>query len=118
MGAEIGRQDVHAAVGDVEVPGLAVADVAVELQRAILGQHADGVDAGVCAVGKGEINDAVLTAKGNARLCHVLRQRVQARALSAGEEHGNTAFLHSSTLLSSDLIFRFFKGIKTVSYFP
>ena len=100
MRAQVGRQDVHAAVGDVEIPGLAVADVAVELQGAVLGQHADGVDAGIGAVGKGEIDDAVFSAEGHARLCHVLRQGIEARALPAREEHGDTAFFHGSSLLS------------------
>ena len=50
MGAQVGRQDVHAAVGHVKVPGLSVADVAVELQGAVLGQNTNGVNARVCAV--------------------------------------------------------------------
>ena len=48
--ALIRRQDVHAAVRAVEIPRLARADVAVELQRAVLRQNADGVDASVGAV--------------------------------------------------------------------
>ena len=68
LAAGVGRQDADAAVGIVEVPGLAVADVLIEFQRLILGQDAHGVDVGVDAVGKGEVDDAVLTAKGTAGL--------------------------------------------------
>ena len=92
----IGGQDEHAAVGGVEVPGLAAGNVAVELERAVLRQHADGVDAGVGAVREREVNDAVFAAEGNAGLCHVLRQGIQARALPAGQKHGNTAFFHKA----------------------
>ena len=92
--ALIGGQDVHAAVGHVQVPGLAVADVAVELQGAVLGQNADGVNAGVGTVGQGKVDDAVLAAEGDAGLGHVLRQRVETRALSACQQHGYTVFLH------------------------
>src|SRR5699024_8778390 len=62
LGAGIRRQNADAAVGVIEVAGLTVADVLIELQRLILGQDTDGVDMGVDAVGQGEVDDAVLTA--------------------------------------------------------
>ena len=62
----IGRKNVDAAVRDVEVPGLAGADIAVELERTVLRQDTDGVDAGVGAVGEGKVDDAILSAKGDA----------------------------------------------------
>ena len=76
-GALVGRQDVNAAVGHVHIPGLAAADVAVELQRAVLGQNAHGVNAGVGAVGEGEVNNPVLPAKGYAGFCHFLSQCIE-----------------------------------------
>ena len=94
MGAQVGRQDVHAAVGHVQIPGLAGSDVGVELEGLVLGQHAHGVDAGVCAVGQGKVDDAVFAAEGDAGLGHVLGQSIQAGALAACQKHGNTAFLH------------------------
>ena len=68
------REDEHAAVGTVKIPRLTAADVAVQAQRAVLRQHAHGVYAGVCAVGKRKINDPVLAAKGHIRFCNILRQ--------------------------------------------
>ena len=71
------RQDENSAVGAVQIPGLAAAYVAVELKRPVLREHAHGVDAGVCAVGQGEIYNAVFSAKGHIRLCHVLCERIE-----------------------------------------
>ena len=53
-------EDMYAAIGAVQVPGLARADVAVQLQRTVLGQNANCVDAGVDTVGQGKVDDAVL----------------------------------------------------------
>ena len=93
-------KDVDAAVVDVQIPGLAAADVAVELQRTVLGQHADGVDAGIRAVGEGKVNDAVLASERHAGFGDALGQRVQAGSLSAGQEHGDAGFLHGQPPLS------------------
>ena len=83
----IGRQDLHAAVAAVQTPRLAVADVLIELERLILRQHADGVNAGVHAVGERKIDDAILTAERDRRLCRVLRQHHQAAPLPARQQH-------------------------------
>ncbi len=91
--ALVGGQHLGAGMGLVQAPGLAVADVLVELQRLILGQDAHGIDAGVDAVGQGEVDDAVLTAEGDGRLGGFLRQNLQAAALAAGQQHGDYAFL-------------------------
>ena len=61
----IGGEDVDSAVCAVEIPRLAVADVVVQLKRLILCEHADGVDAGVDAVGKRKVDYAVFAAVGN-----------------------------------------------------
>ena len=94
-GALVGRQDKDAAVGAVEVIGLAAAYVAVELERPVLCEDADDVYAGVCAVGEREVDYPVLPAKGNAGLCNVLRERVEPRTLSAREEHCDTFSVHT-----------------------
>ena len=93
--ALVGRQDENAAVGAVEVVGLAAAYVAVELERPVLCEHADHVYAGIRAVGEREVDNAVLPAKGNAGFCHVLRERVEPRALPAREEHCNAFSVHT-----------------------
>ncbi len=64
---------------DVKIPRLTVAYVAVELERAVLGQYADSVNTGVGAVGERKVDNPVLSAKGNAGFCHVLGQRVESR---------------------------------------
>ena len=66
----IGGQDVDTAVGAVQIPGLAVADVTVELQRLVLGEDAHGINAGVDAVTQGEVDDAVLAPEGDGGFCY------------------------------------------------
>ena len=90
--ALIRGQDVHAAVDAVEVPCLAAADVAVEQQGLVLREYADGVDAGVGAVGQREVDDAVLAAERETGLGDLRREGVQPRALPAREQHGDTVF--------------------------
>ena len=89
----IGRKHKHTAAVQIQIPRLAGADVAVQLKRLILSQHADGVDAGVGAVGERKINDSVFTAKGNGRLRHNLCEDSQATALTAGQQHCDTVLL-------------------------
>ena len=90
--ALIRRQHADAAAQAVEVPRLARADVGVEHVRLVLGQYADRVDAGVDAVGKREINNAVFAAERYSRLCNILGQNIQAAALAACQKHSD-AFL-------------------------
>ena len=92
FGLGIGGQHVGPAPVAVQVPGLAVADIIVEFQGLVLGEHPHSVDAGVDAVGQREINDAVLAAEGHRRLGGVLGQHIQAAALAAGQKHGNALF--------------------------
>ena len=98
----VGGQDVHAAVGPVQIPGLAGADVAVQLQGAVLGEHAHGVDAGVDAVGQGKVNDAVLPAEWDGGLGHLAGEGVEPAALSARQQHGHNFFFHMS--FTSDVV--------------
>ena len=81
----VGGQDVDAAVGPVQVPGLAVADVGIQLQRPVLGEHPNRVDTGVDAVGQGKVDDAILSSKGDRGFCHVAGEGVETAALSAGQ---------------------------------
>ena len=83
------RQNVNAAVGKVKIPRRAGADVGVQLQRAVLRQHAHHVDARIGAVGERKINDTVFSAVGNRRLGDVLGQDAQTAALAACKQHGN-----------------------------
>ena len=91
--ALVGGQHLGAAVGLVQAPGLAVADILVQLQGLILGQNAHGVDAGVNAVAKREVDDPVLAAEGYGRFGGFLRQDLQTAALATGQKHGDAAFL-------------------------
>ncbi len=90
--ALVGRQHLGTAVGLIQVPGLAVANVLIELQRLILGQNAHGIDAGVHTVGQGKIDNAVFSAEGHSRLGGLFRQNLQATALATGQQHSNYAF--------------------------
>ncbi len=85
----VGRQDKHAAVAAVEIPRLAVADILIQDQRLILGQHAHSVDPRVDAVGQRKINDPIFSAERNCRFCKVLGQRIKPAALTACQQHGN-----------------------------
>ena len=88
------REDMHAAPTGVEIPRCARAEIPVEQRRLILDQHADGIDAGVDAVGKGKIDHAVFPAERHGGLGDLLRQNTQTAALAARQEHGY-AFLFS-----------------------
>ena len=92
--ALIGGQDMYAAVHAVQLPGLAAADVAVQLQGAVLGQHTHGVDAGVGTVGQGKVDDAELPSKGDGGLGHIPGEDIETAALAPGQQHGDTFFFH------------------------
>ena len=77
---------MDAAVGPVQVPGLAVADVGIQLQRPVLGEHPNRVDTGVDAVGQGKVDDAILSSKGDRGFCHVAGEGVETAALSARQQ--------------------------------
>ena len=85
----IGGQDVDAAVGAVEVPGFAVADVVVQLKGLILGEDTDREDARVDAVGQREVDDTVLSAEGDRRFGDLVGQDAESAALAASQKHGD-----------------------------
>ena len=89
----------------VQAPRLAVAYVFVQLQRLVLRQDTDGVDAGIDTVGKRKINDAVFPAEGNGRLGGIFRQHHQTAALTAGKKHCNAVFFLKVHAQSSFLCF-------------
>ncbi len=93
-GLLIRGQHMNTAVQTVQVPGLAVADILVEDQRLILSQDTNGVNIGIDTVGQRKVNDTVLSAEGYRRLGELLGQRVQARALAAGQDHCDHFFCH------------------------
>ncbi len=84
-----GRQDMYAGVHAVEIPRLAGADVFVQLERLILRQNADGIDAGVHTVGKREIDNAILASERHCGLCKVLRENPKAASAAACQQHGD-----------------------------
>ena len=86
------RQDVHAAAQAVEVPGLARTDIGVEHMRLVLREHAHRINARIGAVGQREVDNAVLAPKRYRGLGDVLRQHIQAAALSTCEQHGHAFF--------------------------
>ena len=77
LSSDIGGQNKYAAAGKVEIPRLAGSDVSVELQGLILRKYADGINAGVGAVGKGEVDNAVAASEGYSRLCHDLGKQTE-----------------------------------------
>ena len=91
-------QGVHTAVQTVQIPGLTVTDVLVQLLGLVLRCDTNGVDIGVDAVGQREVHDAVLTAEGHCGFCRFLCQRIQARATSTGKDHCHNFFCHSFIL--------------------
>jgi len=86
--ALVGLQQADAPARAVEVPGTPDADVVVERAGQVLRQHRDVIDAGVDAVGKGEVDDAEATGEGDGRLGALLGQDAQPRARAAGEDQG------------------------------
>ena len=92
--AHIGREDVNAAVGSIQIPWLAIADVAVELQRAVLRQYADCVNARVDTVGQGEIDNPVLSAERDGGLCYMAGERMETGPLPSRQQHGYDFFFH------------------------
>ncbi len=94
---DVWGQDMHPAIGAVQVPRLSVSDIAVELQRTVLGEHAHGVDARVDAVGQGKIDDAEFASEGDGGLGHMAGKHVEAASLTARQQHGHTFFFHPIT---------------------
>ena len=84
----IRRQNENAAAVSVQIPCLTGAYVGVQLQRFILGKHANGIDIRIDAIGQRKIDDPVLTAKGYGGLCHAVCKYAETAALAASQQHG------------------------------
>ncbi|MPN06932.1 hypothetical protein SDC9_154189 [bioreactor metagenome] len=93
----IGRQHKHAAVHAVEIPVLSGADVAIQRERPILRQDADGVNIGIHAVAQREINNAIFAPERHGGFCHAGGKHAKAASLSAGEQHCDNPFFHASS---------------------
>ena len=85
--ARIGRQDEYAAALLVEIPGTARAEVVVQLQRTVLREDADLVDARIGAVAQRKVDDAILAAERHSGLRDFLRQGAQTASLSSRQDH-------------------------------
>ena len=83
----IRRQNEDTALFLIEIPGTAGSQVIVKLERTVLRQYTDLVDAGIGAVTEWKVNDAVLPAERDGRLCNLLRQSAKAASLSASQYH-------------------------------
>ena len=83
----------------VEIPRLTVADILVELERLILCQHADSLDAGIDAVGERKVDDPVFTSEGYGGLCDFLGENAETRTLTAGKQHRYYFFLRYHYIL-------------------
>ena len=84
----IRRQDEDAAVLRVEIPRAARCEVVVELERTILRQHTDLLDAGIRAIAERKIDDAVFAAERHRRFRDVLRESTETASLAARQDHG------------------------------
>ena len=89
LALDIGRQNINAAMGQVQVPGRAAADVGIELEGLVLGQHTHHVHAAVGAVAQRKVDDPVFAAIGDGGLGHICREDAQTAALPSGEQHGH-----------------------------
>ena len=82
----LGGEDFDEAAGEVvELVGLR--DVPVQRGGVELGEQVDAPQAGVDAVGDGDIDQAILAGQRHRRLGALLGQREQARALPAAHDH-------------------------------
>ena len=112
LGAGVGREHLHAAVGAVQAPGLSVADIFIQFQRLILGEDSDGVNSGVDAVRQREVDDAILAPEGDGRLGGILRQHQKTAALTTGQQHGDAAlFLKSHSVRISFIRYSIFAAV-------
>ncbi len=70
----------------------------VELQRLVLGNHTDIVNAGIGAITQRKVNDAILATKGYRGLGCFTGQLAKAGSLSAGQNHCNNFCFHAPSL--------------------
>ena len=68
------RQDEYAAIALIEIPCTACAKIIMELERAILREHADLVDTRICTIAQRKVDDTIFAAERYCRLCNILCQ--------------------------------------------
>jgi hypothetical protein len=67
--------------------------VTIEAERFVLSQYKDAAQIGVDAIGKGDVDNAVKSAKGHRGLGAIARQRPQSFTLASGEKDAD-GFAH------------------------
>ena len=72
--------------------GPAFAYVAIEGERLVLGEDVDAAKVGVDAVGKSDVDDAVLAAKGDCRFGAIAGEGEESLAGSACQEYAQSVF--------------------------
>ena len=82
-------------------PRPAFTDVAVEREGLVLGENVNLAQAGVDAVGKGDVDDAVVSAKGHGRFGAIAGKREEPFSLSARKQYSKCVFHIRLTLPSS-----------------
>ena len=115
------RKDGYASHITVQIPGDTDADMCIQSQRLILGQHPHSVYSGINTVAQRKINNTILAAKSYSRFCNLCRKNSQSTALSARQQHGNhflfkhcvTSFLvrciyYTIYLFFANIIYNFF----------
>ena len=94
----VGRQHEHAAVEPVKVPVLSGTQIGIEGEGPVLRQNAHSINVRIDTIGKGEIDNPVLAAKGDSRLGHVGGQYAKTAALPAGQQHRYNLLFHGLIL--------------------
>ena len=64
-------------VETVKIPRLTVSDILIQHHRLVLGQNSHGINSGIYAVRKWEIDDSIFSAKWNCRFCKLLCQCIE-----------------------------------------
>ena len=90
-GALLGGQQFDELVEFAAQKAPAALDMLQQGMGLVLGQHPDAADAGIDAVGQGEVDDAELAGEGNGRFGVPVGQVHQARAAPARQDQGQGA---------------------------
>ena len=83
----------------------AKAGVLVKYEGLVLSKYTNRVDVGVYTVGKGEVDNSVLTSKGDCRFCCRKGQSVKSATLSTCEKHCDAFFFLKHIFLLFHLLF-------------
>src|SRR5437773_645974 len=89
----LGREDLDEPLAE-DVQAIRLRDVSVERRRVELRQHEDATNVGMQTVTDGDVDQPVCAADRNGRLRPVLRERKEARALSAAQNNREDFVVH------------------------